>query len=61
MGGYKYDSTLDQFTSDDSSYKPIRRDSAIRHKIETLKFEKNEFYGISQIKDQYLGVIKSWN
>ena len=59
MGGYQYDSALDQFMpSDGSSFKVIKRESEIRHKIETLKFEKNEFYGISQIKDDYLGVIK---
>ena len=59
MPGYTYDSTLDQFTSELPELKPIRRDSAIRHKIETLKFEKNEFIAISSIKDNYLGVIAS--
>ena len=60
MSNYIYDSTMDQFVSDDADFKPIRRDSAIRHKITALKFEKNEFIGISSIKEDYLGVVQAW-
>ena len=49
MPGYKYDSTLDQFTSTQPNFKPIKRDTSIRHKIETLKFDKNEFIATSSI------------
>ena len=41
MPGYEYDQTLGHFTSKNVDYKVIKKDSTIRHKIETLKFEKN--------------------
>ena len=60
MPQYDYDSTLDQFTSKNPDFKPIKRDTSIRYKIDTLKFDKNEFIATSSMKDNYLGVIQSW-
>ena len=59
MPGYIYDSTTDMFTSQSAEMKPIRRESAIRHKIDRLNYEKNEFYAMSSIADNYLGVTDS--
>ena len=57
MPGYNWDSTNGMFTSENSHFKPVRRECAIRHKIETLKFAQNEFIALSSIEDEYLGVI----
>ena len=43
MPGYEYDQTLGHFTSKNVDFKVIKKDSTIRHRIETLKFEKNQF------------------
>ena len=59
MPGYQYDKNIDQFISNESDKLPIKRDSAVRHKIETLKFDKNEFIAISTLNADYLGVIAS--
>ena len=58
MPNYEYDTTTDQFVSPDPQFKPIKKGCAIRHKIETLRFERNEFIAISSIYDHYLGVIQ---
>ena len=58
MPGYQYDFTTDMFVPEQGRTElPIKRDCAIRHKIETLKFDKNEFFALSTLKDNYLGVI----
>ena len=61
MQGYSYDYTQDQFIPDKGCKTdlPIKRDSSIRHKIETLKFDKNEFFALSTLNQNYLGVISS--
>ena len=59
MKSYEYDSTLDQWTSRNTDFQPIRRDTSIRYKIDTLKFDKNDFIATSSMKDDYLGVIQS--
>ncbi len=56
MPGYTWDQTNDQFTAENQDQKPVRRGCSIRHKIETLKFDKNEFIALSSIEDPFLGV-----
>ena len=48
MPGYEYDTQQDMFTSQvNQDFKPIKKQSSIRHKIFKLKFEKNEFLALS--------------
>ena len=58
-GDYQYNSTQDQFSSTNPDFKPIKRNSVLRYRIENLKFQNNEFIAISTIQDNFLGVITS--
>ena len=53
MPGYEYDSQMDQFISNDADTEQmaIKRDTAVRHKIITLRFEKNEYIALCSIED----------
>ena len=59
MPGYKYDQVRDEFSAEDPTFHAIRRDTSVRHKIQSLKFEEGEriFFAISTIKDEFLGVV----
>ena len=59
MPGYEYDQTLGQFSSRNVDFKPIKIKSTLRHKIEHLKFTRNNFIAISSIQGDYLGVIQA--
>ena len=52
---YSYDSTGDQYVSEDPEHKPIRRDSTLRYRIIALKFNMNDFDVMGTIEANYLG------
>ena len=47
------------YLSKDMEEKVLKRGSKIRYKIENLKFQNNEYMGISSIQGDYLGVLES--